>query len=184
LGKEITKYYGKVLIIFHTSNTRRTVQIFFPNISNLADIYFTSEYYDTTIREFLEKEEKQRQSKFSHIDLKYKLNAYNLYYIIEEIFSLQTTLGTMFDCYLNNPDVIPLWLSYYPKLDIISLLFKDNESDGYTSKVVESNIPEDNNDKSKKTLFFFYLLILILILNLLLIQTFILLLLIFSRKMS
>jgi hypothetical protein len=27
-------------------------------------------------------------------------------------------------------------------------LFKDNENDGYTSELVESNIPKDNNDES------------------------------------
>jgi hypothetical protein len=59
------------------------------------------------------------------------------------------------DCYLNNPDIIALWISYYPKLDIISLLFKDYESDCYISDIVESNISKDNNDKSKKILFFF-----------------------------
>jgi hypothetical protein len=47
------------------------------------------------------------------------------------------------DCYLNNPDVIALWISYYPKLDIILLSFKDNESEGYASEVIESNIPND-----------------------------------------
>jgi hypothetical protein len=73
------------------------------------------------------------------------------YFKEEEKFTLDTTIGMIVDCYLSNPDVIAVWLSYYPKLEIISLslLFKDNESDGYTSEVLESNIPEDNNDKSK-----------------------------------
>jgi hypothetical protein len=35
-------------------------------------------------------------------------------------------------------------------MKIISLLLKDNESDGYISEVVESNIPKDNNNKPKK----------------------------------
>jgi hypothetical protein len=124
---KITKYFGKLLIIFHTNNTRRTVQIFFPNISNFPDMNFYSEHYDTTTQEFLEK------------------------------FTLDTKVGIMLDYHLNNPDIIALWLSFYPKLDIITLLFKNNESDGYISEVVESNIPKDNNDKSKKTLFFIFL---------------------------
>jgi hypothetical protein len=57
-------------------------------------------------------------------------------------------MGTILDCYLKNPDVIAVWLSYYPKLDIISLLFKDNENDGYVSDIVESNISKDNNNES------------------------------------
>jgi hypothetical protein len=56
-------------------------------------------------------------------------------------------MGTILDCYLKNPDVIAVWLSYYPKLEIISLLFKNNENDGYVSDIVESNIPKDNNDE-------------------------------------
>jgi hypothetical protein len=56
----------------------------------------------------------------------------------------------MVDCYLSNTNVIALWLSYYPKLDIILLLFKDNENEGYICEVVELNIPKVINDKSKK----------------------------------
>jgi hypothetical protein len=57
-------------------------------------------------------------------------------------------METILDCYLKNFDVIVIWLSYYPKLEIISLLFKGNEKDGYVSDTVESNMPKDNNDES------------------------------------
>jgi hypothetical protein len=90
--------------------------MFFPNISNIVDLYLYSKHYDTTIREFLEEEEKHRQSKFTPTDLIYQLNTYNLYNKTRQNFNINTSLGTLVDSYLNNSDVIALCLSYFPKL--------------------------------------------------------------------
>jgi hypothetical protein len=101
-----------------------------------------------SLTEFFKEEEKIRQMKFTRSDELFRLTILNSYNNTKEKFTFDTTMGTMLDCYLNNPDVIAVWLSYYPKLDIISLLFKDNENDGYVSDIVESNIPKHNNDES------------------------------------
>jgi hypothetical protein len=76
-------------------------------------MYFYSEYYDITIREFLEEEKKHRKSKFTPTDLQFKLNVFSFYNNSEPDFNLYTTLGTMVNRYLNNPDSIDLCLSYY-----------------------------------------------------------------------
>jgi hypothetical protein len=149
LPPKITKYYEKVLIIFHNSNKRRTIEIFFPE-NDILNIYLSSQVYDDPLTSYFKEKEKYTQTTFTNTDLEYRLNVFNRYNNTEEKFTLDTTIGTMIDCYMNSPDIIALWLSFYPKLDIITLLFKNNESDGYISVVVESNIPKDNNDKSKK----------------------------------
>jgi hypothetical protein len=141
----ITKFFKKLLILFHTSNKRRIVQIFFPG--DIADIYFTSEVFDKPLTEYF-KEEKLRQIILTLTDKILRLNVFNRYNNTKEKITFHTTMGTILDCYLNNPDVIAVWLCYYTKLEIISLLFKDNENDGYVSDIVESNIPKDNNDES------------------------------------
>jgi hypothetical protein len=48
-------------------------------------------------------------------------------------------VGDIITCFLNNPDVIALWLSFIPTFSIFSLLFNNNDQEGYISNDIESN---------------------------------------------
>jgi hypothetical protein len=113
----ITKYFKKPLILFHTSNKRRTIEIFFPGDS--GDIYLSSQVYDDPLTDYFKEEGRHYQKILRLSEIQFRLDVFNRYNNIEEKITLDTTMGTMLDCYLNNPDVIAVWLSYYPKLEII-----------------------------------------------------------------
>jgi hypothetical protein len=52
----------------------------------------------------------------------------------------KTTVRDIITGFLNKPDVITLWLSFNPHFSIISLLFNNNDKEGYINKEIESNL--------------------------------------------
>jgi hypothetical protein len=81
----ITSYFNKLLILFLTSNTRRSVTIFFPESSiSVAEIYLTSDVYNNTLTDYFKEEEKGSQMIFSLDDKLLRLNDLNRYNNTEE----------------------------------------------------------------------------------------------------
>jgi hypothetical protein len=76
------------------------------------------------LNKFFQDEEEYRYLKFDELELKCRLNGYNFFNKTRKKNDLDLSMRTIIDCYMNNPDVIALWLFYY--------------------------IPENDNDKSKK----------------------------------
>jgi hypothetical protein len=71
-------------------------------------MYLSSEVYNDLLTSYFKEEEKYTQMILSSTDLQFRLNILNRYNNVEEKFTLDTTMGTMLDCYLNNPDIIPI----------------------------------------------------------------------------
>jgi hypothetical protein len=74
----------KLLIIFHTTNTRRTVLIFFLFNSNTTNIYLNSQVYDDFLKDYLQDEEKYNHLKFMEDEVKDRLCDYNFLIRLEK----------------------------------------------------------------------------------------------------
>jgi hypothetical protein len=104
------------LIVFHTSGKNGKTVIYFPHSQISVFSFHTSRLYETLNQQICNIERQKLVIHYHFVDLFYQ---------------------NIIDCFLNNADIMALWVSYNPTFTVFSLVFNNNDQEGYISKDIE-----------------------------------------------
>jgi hypothetical protein len=125
----IPRIYNKLLIVFHTCQRNRKIDLYFPN-SSLPPFSFDTDSYNDTLNSQIRKMEQRLFGVGKHFDeviYERMIKYFNDFTNGEIKITPKTKVNDILICFMHNVDVIALWISNIPQFSIVSLLFNNND---------------------------------------------------------
>jgi hypothetical protein len=139
--------YNKLLVVFHTGTRNIQINLYFPK-SEIPPFSFDIDSYNDTLNHQIREVERPQFKQADYFDdntYKRIIYNFNLFTNDEMKITPSTRVKNIIICFLHNPDVIALWISFILMFSIISFLFNKNDQERYISKDIELNLQKFNS---------------------------------------
>jgi hypothetical protein len=110
----IPRIYNKLLIVFHTCQRNRKINLYFPD-SPISSFSFDTDSYNNTLNSQIRKMEQRILGGTRHYDdKKYEqiIDVFNEFTDGEIEITSKTKVNEILVCFMYNAVVIALWMSY------------------------------------------------------------------------